>query len=114
MPQAKPNRLEVAQPGLNDLRIDAVLVELLPLRRTPAGVPVIQCVLAHESSQSEAGRPRKVAVELQGVAVGELAGVLAAAAPGAKMRVSGFLAAKSMRSRAPVLHLNKIEFLEGN
>jgi len=29
------------------------------------------------------------------------------------MRVSGFLAAKSLRSRIPVFHLNKIEFLEG-
>src|SRR5574340_839397 len=27
----------------------------LPLRRTPAGVPVASCVLAHESKQMEAG-----------------------------------------------------------
>jgi primosomal replication protein N len=34
--------------------------------------------------------------------------------PGTALRVSGFLAAKSLRSRSPVVHLNKIEFLEGN
>jgi primosomal replication protein N len=104
----------VVEPGLNDLRVDAVLAEVQPLRRTPAGVPVLNCILAHESKQIEAGSPRDVSVELQAVAVGELAGVLAAAAPGMRIRATGFLAAKSLRSRAPVMHLNKIEFLEGN
>lgn len=56
---------------------------------------------------------RNVEVELQAVALGELASVLAAAVPGMKIRVVGFLAAKSLRSRIPVLHLSKIEFLEG-
>ncbi|WP_230976364.1 primosomal replication protein N [Pseudothauera nasutitermitis] len=91
-----------------------MLAELQPLRRTPAGVPVLNCVLAHESEQIEADRPRAVSVELQAVAVGELAGMLAAAAPGMRIRATGFMAAKSLRSRAPVMHLNKIEFLEGN
>ncbi|WP_068635350.1 primosomal replication protein N [Thauera butanivorans] len=101
-------------PGLNELRLDARLAELLPLRRTPAGVPVASCVLAHESKQIEAGLARDVSVEMQAVAVGDLAGVLAAAKPGAAVRISGFLAARSLRSRSPVLHLNTIEFLEGN
>ncbi|THF57714.1 primosomal replication protein N [Pseudothauera rhizosphaerae] len=101
-------------PGLNEVRLDAVLAELQPLRRTPAGVPVLNCILAHESRQVEAGAPRDVSVELQAVAVGEAAGLLAVAAPGMRIRATGFLAAKSLRSRAPVLHLNKIEFLEGN
>ncbi|MCV2219689.1 primosomal replication protein N [Thauera sp. Sel9] len=101
-------------PGLNELRLDARLAELLPLRRTPAGVPVASCVLAHESKQIEAGLAREVSVEMQAVAVGDLAGVLAAAKPGAVVRISGFLAARSLRSRSPVLHLNTIEFLEGN
>ena len=43
-----------------------------------------------------------------------LAAVLAAAIPGSALRATGFLAAKSLRSRTPVLHLNTIEFLEGN
>jgi len=104
----------VPEPGLNALCLDARVAESLPLRRTPAGVPIATCVLAHESKQEEAGLLRDVSVELQAVAVGELAAVLAAASPGMALRVSGFMAAKSMRSRAPVLHLNKIEFLEGN
>ena len=71
-------------------------------------------MLAHESKQTEAGLARDVSVEMQAVAVGDLAGVLAAAKPGAAVRISGFLAARSLRSRSPVLHLNTIEYLEGN
>lgn len=55
-----------------------------------------------------------MAVEVLAVAIGELASVLAAAVPGMTLRVTGFLAAKSLRSRFPVLHLSTIEFLEGN
>jgi primosomal replication protein N len=104
----------VAEAGVNELRLDARVAEMLPLRRTPAGVPVASCVLAHESKQMEAGVPRTVSVELQAVAVGDLAGVLAAASPGAALKVTGFLAARSLRSRSPVVHLNTIEYLEGN
>ncbi|HRP97240.1 MAG TPA: primosomal replication protein N [Rhodocyclaceae bacterium] len=104
----------MADTGLNQLLFDARLAELRPLRRTPAGVPVAECSLAHESKQPEAGAVRDVSVELQAVALGELATVLAAAVPGMWIRVTGFLAAKSLRSRAPVLHLSKIEFLEGS
>lgn len=104
----------MAEAGANELRLDARVAELLPLRRTPAGVPIAACVLEHASKQVEFGVARDVAVELQAMAVGDLASVLASARPGANVTVTGFLAAKSMRSRVPVLHLNKIEFLEGN
>ncbi|MPN18004.1 Primosomal replication protein N [bioreactor metagenome] len=104
----------MSETGLNELRMIAQVAELLPLRRTPAGTPVAGCLLVHESKQSEAGLERTVAVELQAVAVGDLAMVLISGGPGANVSVTGFLAAKSLRSRAPVLHLNKIEFVEGN
>ena len=104
----------MSEPGLNELRLDARVAEVLPLRLTPAGVPIASCVLAHESKQVEAGLTRDVSVEVQAVALGDLAMVLAAAVPGCALRATGFLAARSQRSRAPVLHLNTIEFLEGN
>ena len=102
------------EPVLNELRLDARVAEVLPLRRTPAGVPIASCVLAHESKQIEAGLSRDVMVEVQAVALGDLAAVLVAAVPGSALRATGFLTAKSLRSRTPVLHLNTIEFLEGN
>lgn len=99
---------------MNQLLIDARILALEPLRYTPAGVPVVTCSLAHESMQDEAGQQRTASVELQAVAVGELANVLGGASLGMWIRGAGFLTAKSLRSRVPVLHLNKIEFLEGN
>ena len=48
-----------------------------------------------------------------GVAMGQMAQLLAAARPGDALRLTGFLSAKSLKSRTPVLHVNAIEFLEG-
>ncbi|MDR1853363.1 MAG: primosomal replication protein N [Azoarcus sp.] len=98
----------------NELRLTARLVEVSALRRTPAGVPVASCVLAHESRQMEAGIEREAKLELAAMAIGELAEKLAGAAPGTGVAATGFLAAKSARSHKPVLHLNAIEFMEGN
>ena len=39
--------------------------------------------------------------------------LLAGAKPGDVLRLTGFLSAKSLKSRTPVLHVNAIEFLEG-
>jgi primosomal replication protein N len=98
----------------NELRLAARIVEVSALRRTPAGVPVASCVLAHASRQIEAGVAREVSLELSAMAIGDLAQVLAGASPGTQVSVSGFMAAKSARSRTPILHLNVIEFMEGN
>lgn len=97
----------------NRLLLTASIESLEALRRTPAGVAAVNCTLRHESSQIEAGQPRTVRVELPAVALGEQAHVLAAARPGMQVNVTGFIAAKSLRSRIPVLHLTTIEFLEG-
>ena len=80
---------------------------------TPAGVPVIECLLAHRSRQLEAGIEREVSCELRAVVMGEQARLLAAAKPGAQVKVAGFMAARSLKSRSPVLHVNTVEFLEG-
>jgi primosomal replication protein N len=104
----------VTTEAVNEFRLAARIVEISALRRTPAGIPVLSCVLAHESQQIEAGIARETKLELSAMAIGELAQTLAAAAPGTSVSVMGFMAAKSVRSRVPVLHLNVIEFMEGN
>ena len=53
-------------------------------------------------------------VEIAVVALGETARWLAAAPLGGAVKLTGFLAAKSRNSKAPVLHVNTLEFLEGN
>ena len=98
----------------NLLTLSAQLSEIQPLRKTPAGIAVIHCQLAHVSSQTEAEIVREVRLELQAIAIGELAQIIAVATPGCQIHASGFLAAKSHRSHTPVFHLNHIEFIEGN
>jgi primosomal replication protein N len=84
------------------------------LRYTPAGVPVAEGVLQHASEQIEAEVSRLVEVEIAVLALGEPARWLQAAPLGGAVKLTGFLAAKSRTSKMPVLHLNSIEFLEGN
>ena len=48
------------------------------------------------------------------VALGDTALLLKEAKPGDCVSLTGFLAAKSVKNRNVVLHVNRIEFLEGN
>jgi primosomal replication protein N len=84
------------------------------LRYTPAGVPVSEGWLQHSSSQIESGAERLVEVEIAVVALGENARWLQAAPLGGSVKLTGFLAAKSRNSKSPVLHVNTLEYLEGN
>ncbi len=84
------------------------------MRYTPAGIPVSEGRLQHNSSLIENGTQRLVEVEIAVVALGENARWLQAAPVGGKLKVTGFLAARSRNSRAPVLHVNTLEYLEGN
>ena len=98
----------------NRLELTGQVIELEALRHTPAGVPVLNFKLEHRSRQEEAGHPREVELDLAAKAVGDLARLLAGVKLGGRIRVAGFLAAKSAKYRQPVLHVTAIEFLEGN
>jgi primosomal replication protein N len=90
------------------------LVERKALRYTPAGVPVSEGWLQHHSTQSENDAERQVEVEIALLALGKTARWLEAVSLGGAVKVTGFLAAKNRNSKMPVLHVNSIEFLEGN
>ncbi len=94
----------------NSVVLEGQLAETEPLRHTPAGIPILKAVLRHESEQTEAGGPRQVAIDVACVAVEEEARYLAAAPLGARVRLTGFLAAKGKSSRQLVLHITNIEF----
>ena len=57
---------------------------------------------------------RRVECETACVALGSPAGLLAVAKLGDRLCLEGFLAAKSLKNRAVVLHVKEIEFQEGN
>ena len=56
---------------------------------------------------------RKVDAEIAGIAFETQARMLAAAALNSGLKLQGFLAAKSKRSKKLVLHVTSIEFVEG-
>lgn len=102
------------EPGLNRVALSGILVERKALRFTPAGVPVIECAIGHDSEQIEAGSPRRVECEIPAIALGEPARWIQDAVAGMPVRVTGFLAARSKNSRQLRLHVTTIEFVEGN
>ena len=100
--------------AINQIRLSGRLIERGVLRYTPAGIPAIDFRIGHESEQVEAGVKRKVECDMTCVALGSEATRMAQWNPGGGISVTGFLAAKSLRNRSVILHVNTIEFLEGN
>ena len=89
-----------------------MIAQLKALRHTPAGVPVVEFRLKHQSERAEAGARRKVEAEIDAVAFESQARLLAASALGRPLKAEGFLCARSRRSTKPVLHVTNIEFMK--
>ena len=83
------------------------------MRYTPSGAPVVSFVLEHRSRQIENGIERDVACEFHATAIGEMAQSMCVAGPGWEIEATGFVAARSKRSKQPVLHVTQIKFLKG-
>lgn len=98
----------------NALVLDGVIAECGVLRRTPAGMPVLEFSLEHVSRHIEAGIEREVRCEVSVLALGDAALSAQARRPGDKVTLTGFLAARSARRKGLVMHVNTIEILEGN
>jgi primosomal replication protein N len=98
-------------PGANRLVLDATLADRGDLRYTPAGIPALECVLRHASTQPEAGGERKVECELAAVAFGEPALALARLPDGTALRCKGFLARRYRTGITMALHVNEFELL---
>jgi len=99
-------------PDANRLTIDATLAECSDLRYTPAGIPALECVLKHASTQPEAGGSRKVDCEIAAVAFGDSALALARVATGTALRCTGFLARRYRTGITLLLHVNEFEMLD--
>lgn len=95
---------------MNHVYLQVRVVEMKPLRFTPAGIPVQELILEHCSQVMEAGHLRRVEFILSACAIGGLAQQLQQAVVGGELRVEGFLAAARKNSTKLVLHLHKVEF----
>ena len=96
----------------NRLVLDATLAERGDLRYTPAGIPVLECALRHESVQREAGGERRVECELAAVAFEDTALSLTRIANGTAIRCKGFLARRYRTGITVALHVNEFELLK--
>jgi len=92
---------------MNKVELVARVIEREPLRYTPAGLPAIEMLLEHESEVIEAGQPRKVALTVQAVALGDLAMLLADTPLGSELRIEGFLAQTRKGSAKLKLHMQR-------
>ena len=84
----------------------------MQVRYTPAGIPVSEFRLIHESRQSEAGQERAVHVELSVLAMGDVAIGIAKTPGGSEVAVKGFLSRRSQNSDYPVLHVNQFKLIK--
>lgn len=94
---------------MNRVQLAATVVELHPLRYTPAGVPALDLTISHESEVQEAGQKRRVGFEARAIALGEIAHLLADVPLGSRLELEGFIAATRMGSGRLVLHIQKAE-----
>ncbi len=95
---------------MNKLVLSGQVVQIEPLRYTPAGLPLLSFVINHVSEHIEAGLKRKVQCSVNAVAMGDLA--KSNITLGANINVAGFLAKRSAKSTQLVLHVLKIEIIE--
>lgn len=93
---------------MNRLVLTATLVQRSALRFTPAGLPALDLQLAHESTVSEDGQPRKVSLEMRAVAIGAITQPLAALALGEAADFGGFVSG-ARNGRGLVFHVTALE-----
>jgi primosomal replication protein N len=94
---------------VNRLVISGALIQVEPLRYSPAGVPIAEAVIHHRSTQTVAMQARQVECELTVQASGSLASLLAQQTTGTQVKLEGTLNRRGVNSRQLILILNRIE-----
>ncbi|BBO59409.1 primosomal replication protein N [Mycoavidus sp. B2-EB] len=97
---------------MNQLVLEASVIEREAIRYTPAGIPVVNCLLQHGSRVTEAGVPRQVDLTLSAVGIGELSGALAACTLGQAFRFTGFLAPRRRQARTLIFHITELQNIQ--
>jgi primosomal replication protein N len=95
---------ETSPPAMNRVLLSARIVQRDALRYTPAGLPVLDVRLAHESQRQQQGQARKISMELHASALGDLAGTLMRTTVGTAGDFEGFLV-KQRNGRGVMLQI---------
>ncbi len=94
---------------MNRLEVEGQILEQSPVRYTPAGIPVLEFLLSHESEVSEAGVPRRIAFALQILVMGDLVQMAGTIGLGTTVRIQGFIAPVRKDSPKFRLHAQRIQ-----
>lgn len=97
---------------MNQLRLSATLVEREALRYTPAGVPVVNCLLQHAGEVVEAQTPRQLEFAIAAMGIGPVGQRLERMPLGTLLDCEGFLARKHRNSKALVFHITGCKAFE--
>ncbi|HEX4856290.1 MAG TPA: primosomal replication protein N [Limnobacter sp.] len=96
---------ESGKAGINQFNLTARLVAKSVLRYTPAGLPICEFELVHESEQLEASKPRTVKCTVQALALGVAANLVNGLELGSLKHWSGFIALRSHKSKSLRFHV---------
>jgi primosomal replication protein N len=91
---------------VNQLVLTACLVEVSPLRYTPAGLPALNFSLESETEVQEMGNKRQVKVSLNAIAIGHLAESIGKQTLGSVWKFTGFLGA-ARQGKNVVFHIQE-------
>ena len=94
---------------MNRTLLSASVAEQGALRHTPAGLPVLDVWLEHESQLEEAGQMRRVRARLRSIAIGSVAERLVRQQMGTEWRFEGFLAGSGAQASRVVFHIQDFQ-----
>jgi primosomal replication protein N len=91
---------------VNQLVLTACLVEVSPLRYTPAGLPALNFSLESDTEVQEMQAKRQVKVSLNAIAIGHLAESIGKQALGSVWKFTGYLGA-ARKGKNVVFHIQE-------
>lgn len=94
---------------MNQVSLTGRVVQVNSVRFTPAGLPVVEMLLEHMSSVTEAGTQRTIQMTCDVVALGPLAQSLADTPTGTALLIQGFLAPARKGSVKLVVHVQSAQ-----
>lgn len=95
---------------MNRLVIQASVLEMGAPRYTPAGVPVADLLLEHQSQQQESGQERTVKLQLKAIGFGSVAERLKSLTFGVSVEFQGFLT-QARVGKGVVLHIQDFKLI---
>ena len=92
---------------MNQVELQATIVERQAMRYTPAGLPALDLILHHEGVAIECQQTRQVKLDIRAVVIGELATRVERLSLGTLVRALGFLGAMR-HGRGVILHITEL------